>query len=445
MIAGTNSGCGKTTITCALLKALINRRLKTVAFKCGPDYIDPMFHTEIIGAKSRNLDMFLCGEKATKYLLGKNSEKADISIIEGVMGFYDGLGVDSVLYSSCDISNRTNTPTILVVNCRGMSYSVVAMIKGYMEFYKNHIVGVILNNTSKQMYLKYKETIESHLNIKVLGFMPSIKEVALESRHLGLVTAKEVAALDEKISILAQMAQQHIDLDAVISIAQSAPSLNYENIVVEKQNAVRIAIARDRAFCFYYEDSLDLLRKMGAELIPFSPLKDNVVPKDVEGLILGGGYPELYLERLYQNKSMLNSIKCLVTNGLPTYAECGGFMYLGKTISKNNIEYKMVGAIDTNSILTKRLQNFGYVFLKANEDNVFCNKGEGINAHEFHYSSSDNSGKTFKAIKTTNKSWNGVFGTNAIYAGYPHLHLWGNLDFAKSFLERCWSFKLKRG
>ncbi|TYQ12746.1 UNVERIFIED_CONTAM: cobyrinic acid a,c-diamide synthase [Acetivibrio alkalicellulosi] len=443
MIAGTNSGCGKTTITCALLRALINRGLKTAAFKCGPDYIDPMFHTEIIGAKSRNLDMFLCGEQVTKYLLKKNSENADISIIEGVMGYYDGLGFDNTLYSSCDFSNKTSTPVILAVNCLGMSLSVVALIKGYLEFYENQIVAVILNNISEGMYLKYKDSIERHLNIKVLGFMPRQKEAVLESRHLGLVTAEEVVALDEKIELLAKMAQKYIDLDAIISLAKSALPLVCEEVIIVKQNPVKIAFARDKAFCFYYEDSLELLRQMGAMLIPFSPLEDGVLPEGIDGLILGGGYPELYLEKLSKNTSMLNSIKDSVINGLPTYAECGGFMYLGKTITIDDRKYKMVGAIDTNSILTKKLQNFGYIHIKAYEDNMFCNKGEGINAHEFHYSSSDNNGKTFKALKSSGKSWDGIFATDTIYAGYPHLHLWGNIDFAKRFLKRCWDFRSK--
>lgn len=441
MIAGTNSGCGKTTITCAVLRALINRGLKTAAFKCGPDYIDPMFHTEIIGAKSRNLDLFLCGEEATKYLLKKNSKDADISIIEGVMGYYDGLGVDNILHSSCDLSNKTNTPVILVVNCAGMSYSVVALIKGFMDFYQNNIVGVILNNISEGMYLRYKDSIEKHLNVKVLGFMPRQKEAIFESRHLGLVTAEEVTLLDEKIDILANMAQKYIDLDAIISLAKSAPPLVCEEVVIEKQNSVKIAVARDKAFCFYYEDSLELLRQMGAILIPFSPIKDIALPEDIDGLILGGGYPELYLEKLSKNTSMLNNIKASVISGLPTYAECGGFMYLGKTITVDDGMYKMVGAIDTNTILTKKLQNFGYVFLEANEDNMFCSKGQGINAHEFHYSSSDNRGKTFKALKSSGKSWEGVFGTSSIYAGYPHLHLWGNIDFAKRFISKCCDFK----
>lgn len=443
MIAGTNSGCGKTTITCAILQALINRKMRVASFKVGPDYIDPMFHSEIIGVKSRNLDMFLCGEEVTRYLFAKNSQDADISIVEGVMGFYDGLGVDSLDYSSCDLSNKTETPVILLVNCTGMSYSIVAMIKGYLEFYANKVVGVILNNTSKGMYEKYKECIEKSLNIQVLGFMPKQKEAVFESRHLGLITAQEIDSLHEKLEQLAKMAEENLELDRIIALANKAAPLNYFDIQIEKLHDVKIAIAWDKAFCFYYEDSLELLRQMGATLIPFSPMKEACLPPDINGLILGGGYPELYLEELQENKTMLESIKIMLNRGLPIYAECGGFMYLGKTITVKEQSYQMVGAIDTHSVLTQKLQNFGYVTLESNEDNLFCEKGQGIRGHEFHYSSSDQNGTAFKAVKKTNKSWEVGFTTTTYYAGYPHMHLWGNLDFAKNFIEKCWDYKQK--
>jgi cobyrinic acid a,c-diamide synthase len=441
MIAGTGSGCGKTTITCAVLKALVNRGLEVASFKCGPDYIDPMFHSKIIKAKSRNLDMFLCGEEATKYLFAKNSENTDISVIEGVMGFYDGLSIHNIEFSSCDISNKTNTPVVLVVNCDGLYFSIVAMIKGYIDFYENKIVGVILNNTSGQMYPLYKDSIEKHLNIKVLGFMPRLKSAVLESRHLGLITADEVILLDEKLEELAKTAEENIDLDKILALANNALPLTYREIKVEKQETVRLAIAMDKAFCFYYEDSLELLRQMGAELIPFSPLQDKILPENIDGLILGGGYPELYAETLSENTSMLNSIKNSFKNGLPTYAECGGFMYLGKTISVNDRSYNMVGAIETNSALTNKLQNFGYIRLVAKEDTVFCKKGQGINAHEFHYSKSDKNGNTFEAVKSEEKGWDVGFSSPSFFAGYPHLHLWGNLDFARNFLRKCCEYK----
>ena len=439
MIAGTGSGCGKTTITCGILRALINKGLKVASFKCGPDYIDPMFHSEVTGAKSRNLDMLMCGENTVKQLYSENSKGADISIVEGVMGFYDGLGVKNTGYSSNDLSNKTSTPVILVVNCKGMALSVAAFIKGFLEFSNNDIQGVILNGISTGMYNMYKELIEKHNDIKVLGFMPNLPETTIESRHLGLVTASEIDDLRIKIDILAENAAKYIDLDAILAIASTAPEIQYKQCTVEKIGHTKIAIARDKAFCFYYEDSIDLLRKMGAEIIPFSPLNDIVLPDDIDGIILGGGYPELYLDKLSKNSSMLDSIREAIAKQVPVYAECGGFMYLGSSIDGQ----KMVNAINSNCILTDRLQNFGYIRLTADQDTLLCKKGESINAHEFHYSKSDYDGNSFTATKiSTGKERTCIFASKNIFSGYPHLHLWGNIDFAKAFINKCIEYRL---
>lgn len=437
MLVGTNSGCGKTTVTCAILKALINKNLKVASFKCGPDYIDPMFHSEIIGAKSRNIDLFLCEEAISKFLFAQNSEDADISVVEGVMGFYDGLSGKSTLNSSCDISNKLGIPAVLVVNCRGMALSVVAMIKGYLDLYPNNIKAVILNNVSKMMYSFYKEIIEENLEIKVLGFMPNEPRASFESRHLGLITAQEINLLQEKIHLLSEIAEESIDLEAFLKIAKEALPLEYLDFKVEKQAEIKIGIAKDKAFCFYYEDSLSLLEKMGAKLISFSPLYDEELPKEIDGLILGGGYPELYLEKLSQNKTMLKSIREKVEKGLPTYAECGGFMYLGKSISFNDKTYPMVGVIDINSQMTNKLQNFGYVTLTSTKNNLWLKKGNTVPAHEFHYSKTDKSGNDLLAKKLSGKAWSGGFVEDSLWAGYPHIHFWGNVDMAKNFINKC--------
>lgn len=439
MIAGTGSGCGKTTITCGILRGLINKGLKVASFKCGPDYIDPMFHSEVTGAKSRNLDMLMCGENTVKQLYSENSKGADISIVEGVMGFYDGLGVNNTDYSSNDLSNKTSTPVILVVNCKGMALSVAAFIKGFLEFSNNDIQGVILNGINVGMYHMYKEIIEKHNDIKVLGFMPNLPEATIESRHLGLVTASEIDDLRTKIDILAENAAKYIDLDALLAIASTAPEIHYEQYTVDNIGHTKIAIARDKAFCFYYEDSINLLRKMGAEILPFSPLNDMVLPDDIDGIILGGGYPELYLDKLSKNSSMLDSIRNAIKKQVPVYAECGGFMYLGSSIDGQ----KMVNAINSNSMLTDRLQNFGYIRLTADQDTLLCKKGESINAHEFHYSKSDYDGDSVTATKiSTGKERACIFASENIFAGYPHLHLWGNIDFAKTFVKKCIEYRL---
>lgn len=446
MIAGTGSGCGKTTITCGILKAFINKGLKVASFKSGPDYIDTMFHAEITGTKARNLDMFLCGENTVKLLFAENCKGIDIAVVEGVMGFYDGLGIDSVDYSSNDLSNKTDTPVILVLNCKGMSLSSSALLKGFLEFAENNIKGVLLNGLSPDMYPSYKDLLEKQNGTKVLGFMPDLPEASIESRHLGLVTAPEIDMLKEKIELLAETAARTIDLDALLQIAASAPALRYEAVQIEKISdstdiVARIAIAKDKAFCFYYQDSIDLLCKMGAEMIAFSPLQDEALPEDIDGILFGGGYPELYVKELSHNVSMRKSIKTVIENRIPVFAECGGFMYLGSTIEGSN----MVDAIRTNSTLTDSLQNFGYIRLTANRDNLLCKKGESIPAHEFHFSKNDFVGDAFTATnRASGMQRPCIFADESTFAGYPHLHLWGNIQFAEAFVKRCAAYRRER-
>ncbi|WP_038276149.1 cobyrinate a,c-diamide synthase [Ruminiclostridium papyrosolvens] len=442
MIAGTGSGCGKTTVTCGILNALVNRGIRTSAFKCGPDYIDPMFHTEITGIKSRNLDTFLLGENNLKHLLDKNSDGNDIAVIEGVMGFYDGLGNDG-RHSSYSISRLTRTPVVLVVDPKGMALSISAVINGFRDFMpENNIKGVIINSVSPGLYQMYKPMIEEKTGIRVLGFLPSMPEAVIESRHLGLVTADEIKDIRKKLNIMAKNAEEFIDIDGLVRLAQTAGAMEYDPVSVENKYSCNIAVAKDRAFCFYYEDSLELLREMGAELTYFSPLEDKRLPGNIHGLILGGGYPELYAGKLSSNKTMLKSIKETVLKGLPTYAECGGFMYIQQSISdKQNNKYSMSGVLDGNSTMSERLSRFGYTTLIAKEDNLFCKKGESINAHEFHYSDSDNNGNSFESVKPEGRrKWECIFASDTLFAGYPHIHFYGNIKFAEGFLQKCCNF-----
>lgn len=434
VFAGSNSGCGKTTITCAVLQALINRHLKVGAFKCGPDYIDPMFHSRIIGAKSANLDLFFFAENTLKYLLAKNGFDRDISIIEGVMGFYDGLGLTTTKASTYDLARATNSPVVLVVNAKGASLSVLATIHGFMSLYPDHhICGVILNQCTAMTYPLLAKEIAQRLQIKPLGYMPVLKDCMLESRHLGLVTAVEVENLKEKLQILAEQAEKSIDIDGILKLAADTNSIVCDSVNLPKFESVRIAVARDNAFCFYYEDSLEALTEMGTELIPFSPIADSKLPENVHGLYLGGGYPELYAQQLSQNQPMLASIKHAIENGLPCIAECGGFMYLNHSIG----EYPMVSVIPGNSFNTGKLSRFGYVTLKAKQDNMLCKAGEEIAAHEFHHWDCENPGSDFTACKLSGKSWDCVYATNRLYAGYPHFHFYANPEFAIHFYQTC--------
>lgn len=437
MISAPGSGSGKTTIVCALLKALMNKGHRVAAFKSGPDYIDPMFHSKVIGAKSRNLDVFMLGKEIVPYLVAKNAKEADVAVFEGAMGFYDGMG-KTVEASAYDLAVTCDTPVILVVNGKGAALSIAAAIKGFKEFRSDsHIVGAIINNVNPMSYMFYKDVIEKETGVKLLGYFPVMQNCGFESRHLGLVTAEEIGDLQQIVERLAEQAAKSIDLDGLMELAQAASPLTYKEQNIEPVGRVKLAIAQDKAFCFYYQDALDLLCELGAELVPFSPINDAHLP-ECHGLILGGGYPELYAQQLADNKTMLQDIKAALGKGLPCFAECGGFMYLLERYVDGEKIYDWVGAIEGQSAMTSKLTRFGYVNITANEDNVLCPKGGKINAHEFHYSDSTNNGSGFAICKASGKGqWEGAHTTAAMYAGYPHMHLWGNTEFARSFVEHC--------
>lgn len=443
VLAGTNSGCGKTTVACAILQVLVNRELNVGAFKCGPDYIDPMFHSRIIGAECTNLDLFFFDENTLKYLLAKNGAGRDISVIEGVMGFYDGMGLTTTAASTYEVSLFTESPTVLVVAAKGTSLSVMAVIQGFLDFCPNNLIkGVILNQCTASTYSVLAKEIEARFagRVQLLGFLPTMRECSLESRHLGLITAAEVQGLHEKLNMLASQAERTIDIDGLLALAASAAPVYCEEVNLPKQReTVRIAVARDNAFCFYYEDSLDALREMGVELVPFSPLSNSELPQDIQGMYLGGGYPELYAQRLSENAPMRASVKAALERGVPCIAECGGFMYLTESIAS----YPMVGFIPGKSFDTGKLTRFGYISLKAGHDTLLCTAGGEIRGHEFHHWDSENTGGSFTAVKASGKSWKCVHATETLYAGYPHFHFYSNPDFAVSFYNACLKEKHK--
>ena len=440
MITGVSSGSGKTTVTCALLTELIRRGLKTVAFKCGPDYIDTMFHSKVIGAKSRNLDLYLSDENTVRRLIAHNAAGCDIAIIEGVMGYYDGLAGKSVQASSYHLAQATDTPAILVVDCKGMSASVAAVAKGFSSFREHGISGVLLNRAPAAMYCELKNLIENETDIKVYGYLPDRKESALKSRHLGLVTAEEVQDLKGKLNVLAEELAKTVEVDALLDLAVKAPPI--EEVlpdILRLERSVRIAIAQDKAFCFYYQDSLDILAEMGIEWAPFSPLQDKVLPEDVAGLLLGGGYPELYAKQLSQNERLLADIREKLSGGMPCIAECGGFMYLHQNMEDVDGEvYPMAGLIKGDCYKTDKLTRFGYAELIAQKDGLLHKKGETTRVHEFHYWDSDDAGRGYVASKPLREeSWDCVCVTDTMYAGYPHLYLAADHAAAWRFAQAC--------
>ena len=434
MISGVSSGCGKTTVVCAVLQALVNRGLKTGAFKCGPDYIDPMFHSRIIGAKSANLDLHFFSENTLRFLLAKNAAGCDVSVIEGAMGFYDGAGLTTWKTSAYELALVTKTPVVLVVNARGAALSVLAVIEGFLRFRpESGIRGVILNQCTAMTYASLSAAIEERFGIRCFGFLPRLDECVLESRHLGLVTAGEIRDLREKMQTLAAQAEKTLDIDALLALAHEAEPLDYTPAVLPKKEKIRLAVARDNAFCFYYEDSLDAVREMGGELVPFSPITDGALPENIDGLYLGGGYPELYAKELGENASMRASVRAALERGVPCIAECGGFMYLTEAIG----DEPMAGFLPGTCFDTGKLTRFGYVTLRAKKDNLLCRAGGEIAAHEFHHWDCTCPGDAFAAEKPTGRRWECAAASDTLYAGYPHFHFYSNLEFLYSFYDAC--------
>ena len=439
LLCAPASGGGKTTVTCAILQALVDRHLEPVAFKCGPDYIDPMFHSEIIGAKSRNLDLFFLGEDKTRHLLERNSVGAGLALIEGVMGYYDGIAMSHEA-SAYHLAKATRTPAVLVVDGRGSALTLAAVVQGMKTFRPDsQIRGVVLNRVSPMLYPRLKECIEGETGLMVYGYLPNLPGCALESRHLGLVTAGEVAGLKEKLHKLAAQAEQTMDLEGLLALAAEAPALEAPPISLPApvEGEPVIAVARDKAFCFYYADGLELLERMGAKLVEFSPLKDSTLPEGTCGLYLGGGYPELFAKELANNHMLMQEIHEKIRHGLPTVAECGGFLYLHRHLgdADGRYDWHMVGTFSGQAHNTGKLGRFGYVTLTAKTDGLLCKAGESFPAHEFHYWDSSTPGGDFSARKPqSDRGWECAFHTPTLYAGFPHFHFWARPELARNFV-----------
>lgn len=448
LFAAPASGSGKTTVTCAVLRAFVKAGKRAASFKCGPDYIDPMFHRACVGtAYSGNLDLYLGDAQTARRLLAERA--GEISVLEGVMGYYDGLAGKSDEASSYAVAKTTGTPTILVVNGRGLSVSAAALVKGFQSFRPDAgIAAVIFNQMSPALYPEMKTLIERECGIPAAGYLPPMPECAVESRHLGLVTAGEIADLQVRLDLLAARAAETVDLAMLERIAQSAPPLAYDPLGLP-QSAVRprVAVARDEAFCFYYDDSLAMLEQMGAELIYFSPLRDGALPDQADALLLGGGYPELYAAQLAENESMRRAVKDAATGGLPTIAECGGFLYLHRTLrDAQGAAHPMAGVLDAEAFPAGKLVRFGYAELAAKEENLLCGAGEKLRAHEFHYWESSAPGVGFAAKKPLRSTaWDCGYAAERLYAGFPHLYLAGAPKAAARFLAAAERFQKEQG
>ena len=447
LVAAPFSGSGKTTVTCGLLRAAQRRGLAPCAFKCGPDYIDPMFHRAVLGLPSRNLDLFFSGEAEVRGRLAGAASGRGLAVLEGVMGLYDGIGnTDGA--SSWRLARATDTPVLLVVRPQGTALTLAALVKGLQTFRaQSQIGGVLLNGCTQRMAGLLAPAIQGETGLPVLGFLPVVPQAELPSRHLGLFTPGEIRDLQGKLDRLADQLEETADLEGIFALARSAPPLEGAPLLPAEEDPEGpvVAVARDEAFCFYYEDNLDELRRAGARLAFFSPTEDRGLPPGSCGLYLGGGYPELHARALSGNAPMREAVRRAVEGGMPALAECGGFLYLQKTLEDpEGSAWPMAGALGGAGVKTPRLQRFGYVALTARGDTPYLRQGETIAAHEFHRWDCTRNGDLCRAERPSGgEGWDCMAARENLLAGFPHLYFPSNPQFAPRFVSACRRYREK--
>lgn len=432
VLAAPRSGSGKTTAACALLAALTARGLTPCAFKSGPDYIDPMFHRAVLGVESHNLDLFFSAPQIARALYARHAAGHGAAVVEGAMGYYDGLGGVTDTASAWQLADTLDLPALLVVRPKGASLTLAAELRGLTAFRTpHHIAGILLNDCTQGLCALLKPMLEKETGLPVVGCLPPLPEAAIESRHLGLKTAAEIDDLQRKIQLLSDAAQQTIDWPLLHTLFdRPAPTAVPCTMPPPR---VRLAVARDDAFCFTYAETLEALRENGAELCFFSPLADEALPDNIGGLYLPGGYPELYAARLAANAPLRAAVKSAVQGGLPTVAECGGFLYLGRTLQDaDGTPHPMAGVLPGQGFKVGRLVRFGYARLTARADSMLLRAGETLPVHEFHHWDSTENGDAFTAAKANGRQWACGFANTRLYAGFPHLY-WAGTPLPKRF------------
>ena len=467
LIAAPGSGSGKTLLTCALLRLLHRKGIRAAAYKCGPDFIDPMFHKKVLGTPSRNLDLYLAGEEGVRRSFAAGCEGAQIAVIEGVMGYFDGTGASGMEGSSYHLASVLQAPVLLAADVRGMSRSAAALIKGFADYGEQKMIrGAFLNRVSPVVADRTCGWLESEAKIPVLGSLPADETLHIESRHLGLVEPDEIPDLLQKIDHAADLLEQTLNLELLLEIAKGAPVLRVEKESVKapgtvpesdwgdavpesarkdstaksaredaaaKASPVTIAVAEDEAFSFYYEDNLELLEELGAEIVSFSPLHDTSLP-EADGLLIGGGYPELRAQELAANTFMVSSIRRAAEQGMPMLAECGGFQYLQEElVDAEGTAYKMCGVLKGSSRMTKKLVRFGYV--EVSGEGLYFGSGRAIR----------NNGNVCRAVKHDGRAWDCMVVQGRITAGYPHLYYRSDPAFAETFVAECRKYREERG
>lgn len=442
LLAAPRSGSGKTTMTCALLMALKRRGCAPCAFKSGPDYIDPMFHRAVLGVESHNLDLFFSAPETVRALYAKGAAGHGAAVCEGAMGFYDGLGGVSDRASAWHLADTLGLPVLLVVEPKGQSLTLAAELKGLVNFRTpSHIAGILLNNCTARMHALLAPMLEKETGLPVLGFLPKLPEAVIGSRHLGLYTAAEVENLQQKLALLADAAEEHIDWPRLLALCEKEPPA----LPVQPETPparVRIAVAQDEAFCFTYAETLEAFRDAGAEVVFFSPLRDTALPENIGGLYLPGGYPELHARELSENTSLLREIKRKIESGLPTAAECGGFLYLGQSLTDaEGQSWPMAGVLPGEAKDAGRLVRFGYAALSADSDSMLFRAGESFPIHEFHHWDSTANGTALAAKKPVGgAAWRCGFVNEHFYAGFPHLY-WAGTPLPQRFAAAAENYR----
>ena len=442
LLAAPRSGSGKTTMTCALLMALKRRGHAPCAFKNGPDYIDPMFHRAVLGVESRNLDLFFSAPETVRTLYAKGAAGHGAAVCEGAMGFYDGLGGVSDRASAWHLADTLGLPVLLVAEPKGQSLTLAAELNGLVNFRTpSHIAGILLNNCTARMHALLAPMLEEETGLPVLGFLPKLPEAVIGSRHLGLYTAAEVENLQQKLALLADAAEEHIDWPRLLALCEKEPPA----LPVQPETPparVRIAVAQDEAFCFTYAETLEAFRDAGAEVVFFSPLRDTALPENIGGLYLPGGYPELHARELSENTSLLREIKRKIEFGLPTAAECGGFLYLGQSLTDaEGQSWPMVGVLPGEAKDAGRLVRFGYAALSADSDSMLFRAGESFPIHEFHHWDSTANGAALAAKKPVGGAeWRCGSVNEHFYAGFPHLY-WAGTPLPQRFAAAAENYR----
>ena len=442
LLAAPRSGSGKTTMTCALLMALKRRGCAPCAFKSGPDYIDPMFHRAVLGVESHNLDLFFSAPETVRALYAKGAAGHGAAVCEGAMGFYDGLGGVSDRASAWHLADTLDLPVLLVVEPKGQSLTLAAELNGLVNFRTpSHIAGILLNNCTARMHVLLAPMLEKETGLPVLGFLPKLPEAVIGSRHLGLYTAAEVENLQQKLALLADAAEEHIDWPRLLALCEKEPPA----LPVQPETPparVRIAVAQDEAFCFTYAETLEAFRDAGAEVVFFSPLRDTALPENIGGLYLPGGYPELHARELSENTSLLREIKRKIESGLPTAAECGGFLYLGQSLTDaEGQSWPMVGVLPGEAKDAGRLVRFGYAALSADSDSMLFRAGESFPIHEFHHWDSTANGTALAAKKPVGgAAWRCGSVNEHFYAGFPHLY-WAGTPLPQRFAAAAENYR----